>query len=502
MRAAFASAVALACACTPPKPSFPDGFLWGASTAGWQVDMGCPTLSAAECEDENNDWSEFLRRRSELGTGTQAIVTTDTPRMGPGHWELFETDFENLSSLGVNGYRMSMEWSRVFPTATDAATDFASLKALADPKALERYHQMLASLKARGIKPMVTVNHYTLPTWIHDGVGCHLDLNACSPRGWLDKDRTVREIAKYAGFLGAEFGAEVDTWATENEPIAVAFPGYMSPGADRINPPGVQFRYQALKDTVLALIEGHARMYEALKAADTVDADGDGQAAFVGLVFAMVPVRARNPDSRLDSRAAENLFYLYNTVFLDAVVKGDVDAALDGTTVHRDDLAGRMDWLGINYYTRITVEGTGSASFPDLSPLSTFNPLTIVGWEDYPRGLFEMQLHVQERYRIPSIVTETGTPDTDLAPSWVARYAQWTRRAIAEGADVRGFFYWSLVDNFEWNHGMDMRFGLWAVDKNDPAKTRTERPAADVLRQIAKARDIPDSIVQQFPAPK
>jgi beta-galactosidase len=499
-RAALACALLLGCG--PAKPAFPEGFLWGASTAGWQVDMGCPTLSAAECEDENNDWSEFLRRRAELSPGTQAIVTTDTPKMGPGHWELYETDFENLSSLGVNGYRMSIEWSRVFPTATDGATDFASMRALADPRALERYHQMFASLKGRGIQPMVTVNHYTLPTWIHDGVGCHLDLNACSPRGWLDRDRTVREIAKYAGFLGQEFGAEVDVWATENEPIAVAFPGYMSPGADRVNPPGVQFRYQALKDTVLGLIEGHARMYDALKRADTADADGDGQPAFVGLVFAMVPVRAKNPDSRLDSRAAENLFYLYNTVFLDAVVRGDVDEDLDGTTVHRDDLAGRMDWLGINYYTRITVEGTGSASFPDLSPLSTFNPLTIVGWEDYPRGLFEMQLHVHERYGIPSIVTETGTPDLDLAPSWVARYAQWTRRAIAEGADVRGFFFWSLVDNFEWNHGMDMHFGLWAVDKNDPAKTRTERPAADVLRQIARARDIPDSIVQQFPAPK
>jgi beta-glucosidase len=113
-----------------------------------------------------------------------------------------------------------------------------------------------------------------------------------------------------------------------------------------------------------------------------------------------------------------------------------------------------------------------------------------------------MQLHVKERYGLPSYVTETGTPDVELAPSWVARYAQWTRRAIAEGADVRGFFFWSLVDNFEWNHGMDMHFGLWAVDKNDVMKVRSERPAADVLRQIATARDIPDSIVEQFPAPK
>lgn len=503
MRALWgAVAVGVLSACPPAKPSFPDGFLWGASTAGFQVDMGCPTLPAGECEDEQSDWYAFVTRRSELDPGTQAVVSTDLPRHGPGHWELWEQDFERLASLKANGYRFSMEWSRVFPVATDAANDFASMKALADPKALERYHQMLAWLKAKGIRPLVTVNHYTLPSWIHDAIGCHQDLNGCSPRGWLDRERTVREIAKYAAFLGEEFGGEVDLWATENEPIAVAFPGYMSPGGDRVNPPGLQFRYQALKDSVLALIEAHARMYDALNGADAVDADGDGDPAFIGLVFAMVPVRAKNPDSRLDSRAATNLFYLYNTVFLDGVCKGDVDADLDGVAEHREDLAGRMEWLGINYYTRITVEGTGSASFPDLSPLSTFNPLTIEGWEDYPRGLMEMQLHVKDRYGLPSFVTETGTPDTELAPSWIARYAQWTRRAIAEGADVRGFFYWSLIDNFEWNHGMDMRFGLWAVDKNDSAKGRTERPAADVLRQIAGANDVPDSLVQQFPAPK
>lgn len=485
-----------------PKAGFPTGFLWGASTAGFQVDFGCPTLSPAECEDEASDWYQFVTRRSELSAQVQGLMSNDGPREGPGHWELYETDFENLASLNANGYRFSFEWSRVFPTATDGATGFSALKALADPKALERYHQMLASLKAKGIKPLATVNHYTLPTWIHDGVGCHKDLATCSPRGWLDRERTVREIAKYAGFLGEEFGGEVDLWATENEPFAVAFPGYLLPSADRVNPPALSYRYRELKDSMLAMIEGHARMFDALKAFDTVDADGDGKAAFVGLVYSMVPVRAKNADSRLDARAATNVFYLYNTVFLDAVAKGDVDPELTGATSHREDLAGRLEWVGINYYTRITVEGTGGASLPDLSPLTTFNPLTIEPWEDYPRGLYEMQLHVKERYGLPSIVTETGTADADGAPSWVARYAQWTRRAVVDGADVRGFFYWSLIDNFEWNHGMDMRFGLFAVDKSDPTKARTERPGADVLRQIAAANDVPAKIVEKYPAPK
>lgn len=491
------------CACE--KPPFPKDFLWGASTAGFQVDMGCPTLSAAECEDEQSDWYAFITRRSELSTSVQALMSTDLPRHGPGHWELYETDFQALQDMGLNGYRMSLEWSRIFPTATDGATDFEALRALADPAALARYHQMFASLKARKITPLVTLNHYSLPLWIHDAIGCHQDLAGCSPRGWLDRARTVREIAKYAGFVAREFGGEVDLWATENEPFAVVLPGFLLPGKDRVNPPGVSVQYQAARDVMMALIEAHARMYDAVKAADTADADGDGKAAQVGLVYAMVPFRPKNASNRLDQKAAENLFYLYNTAFLDGVCKGDVDPELDGVQAHRDDLAGRMDWLGINYYSRATVEGLATPSFPDLSPLATFNALTLEPWEDYPRGLYEMALHVQERYGLPSYVTETGASDPlddGTGASWLARYATWAKRAVRDGADLRGFFYWSLMDNFEWNHGMALRFGLYAVDKDDPAKTRVPRQAVGVYREIAKANDVPRAVAERYPAPE
>lgn len=473
--------------------------MWGAAVAGFQVDMGCPTLPASECDDPNSDWYQFITAPE---TKNLDFMSGQPPSTGPGFWELYEQDLQrSKDDLSLNAFRMSLEWSRIFPTATDGIEGYDALKAVANAKALERYHQMFAAIRARGMTPLVTLNHYTLPTWIHDGVACHQNLSTCTKRGWLDKERTIREISKYAGFVAKEFGGEVDLWATENEPLAVALPGYLAPSSDRANPPAVLLQFDSAKAVMLALIEAHARMYDAVKASDDQDSDGDGKAADVGLVFAMAPVKGKT-DSRLDTRGAENTFYLYDLVFLDAVAKGDLDQNLDKNPVHRDDLAGRMDWLGINYYTRVTVEGTADAQFPTMSPYTTFNPFTVQQWEDYPKGLYEMAMLVKDRYGIPSIITENGSAETQpggSAPSYLARHVQWLKRARHDGADVRGYFYWTLMDNYEWNHGMNIRMGLYGVDKDDPQKTRTLREAAGVYSQIVRANDVPQPVVDAYP---
>jgi len=179
------------------------------------------------------------------------------------------------------------------------------------------------------------------------------------------------------------------------------------------------------------MIEGHARMYDAIKAFDTVDADGDGRAAEVGLVYAMAPVKPKDPGNPLDVRAAKNLFYLYDSVFLNGVIKGDLDADLTGHPVHRDDLAGRIDWLGINYYTRSPSKASPTPAFPTLSPLTTFNPFTFQLWEDYPRGIYEMAMLAKD-YGVPSFVTENGTTDPNddgTTPSYLVRHLTWLERA-------------------------------------------------------------------------
>ncbi|MFT3836594.1 MAG: family 1 glycosylhydrolase [Myxococcaceae bacterium] len=506
MRALFGALLLLALGCTSKaKPPLPDTFLFGASIAGFQVDMGCPTLPNGECEDPNSDWYDFVTRRGEMSDIAQ-YLSTDAPDAGPGHWELYEHDYDLAKNqLGLDSVRLSIEWSRIFPSATDAANDDTAVNALADPKAVAKYHAMFAALKARGLKPLVTLNHYTLPKWLHDGVACHNDFAHCANRGWLDHDRILKEIAKYAAFCGREFGGDVDFWVTENEPFAVVLPGFLLPSADRVNPPGVQFQFAAAKQVMLAMEEAHARMYDALKAADTVDADGDGVKSFIGLVYSMTPARPKDASKMVDVTAANHLFYLYNDVFLDAVAKGDVDANLDGTKQHRDDLAGRMDYIGLNYYTRITVEGTDSASLPELSPLSNFNPLTLQVWEDYPRGIYEMSMHVHDRFGLPVIVTETGAQDPSddgSGSSWLARYLTWTQRAVRDGADVRGFFYWTLMDNYEWNHGMDIKMGLYGIDKNDPMKHRVAKKSVATYRWITDERLVPEELQRLYPQPE
>lgn len=501
---AGALAVALA-ACGDPGPrALPPGFFVGAATAGFQVDMGCPTVPAAQCVDPASDWYQYVTSPQTRALAATHLAGEDPAVVGPGEWELYEHDFDLAQADGHTMFRMSLEWSRIFPTSTVGVTGHAALLALANPDALAHYHAVFAALKARGLTPYVTVNHYTLPTWIHDGVGCTVDFAHCTARGWADPGTTVPEIAKFAGFVAEEFGGEVDWWATENEPFALILPGYLLPTDSRTNPPAQSLDAVDAKIVFNALIYAHAAMYDAIHAGDTRDADGDGVAADVGLVYAMAPTAPRDPSLPADVTAAHNVFYLWNLAFLNAVVGGVLDDDLDGTGQPHPELAHRMDHLGINYYVRITVDGATVPILPDLSPLTTFNPLTIRQDEVYPRGLYELVDYVHTTWNLPMVITENdggAVPRGDLAGEErsLVETLEWLQRGIADGADVRGYLYWSLVDNYEWNHGTTLPYGLYAVDPHDPHKPRVARPTAALLARIAKAGAIPGDLVARYP---
>jgi beta-galactosidase len=262
-----------------------------------------------------------------------------------------------------------------------------------------------------------------------------------------------------------------------------------------VNPPGLSYRFAEARQVLTALIYAHAAMYDAVKANDP--------GAKVGLVYSVAPVKGKDPNKKLDTIAAEHVYYLYNTAFLDGVARGLVDADLSGkpdSETPLPELAGRMDWLGINYYTRVTVEGTESP-IEDLSPIANFNPLTLVPWEDYPKGIYDVMMSLKARYGLPMYITETGVDaaaDGEKIARWLSTEMEWTKRAIKDGADMRGFFYWSLMDNYEWNHGMGMKFGLYAVG-TDAAKTRTARSAVGVYKQITSAKDVPAALVTKYP---
>ncbi len=495
--------LAFACAGNSGNPdAFPKGFLFGTAIAGFQVDMGCPTLPAEQCEDRHSDWYAYVTN-PDLSGDSSLHLSGQPPSKGPGFFELYPQDLDRASKeLHSNSLRLSLEWSRIFPTSTVGIDGQDALRQAASQEALAFYHSVFAAMKARGLKPLVTINHYTLPSWIHDAVGCHKDLATCSPRGWLDKDLTVREIAKYAGFVAKEFGGEVDQWATLNEPFtAVALAGYLFPSEVRTHPPGLSFKIPETRAVVWAMVEAHARMYDAVHANDTEDADGDGQPARVGIVYNLQAVAPKNPHGDLDKRATVNLLYLMNDVFLNAVIHGDVDENFDKQIVHRDDLANRMDYLGINYYVRLVTEGLDSSLAPDLSPLLTANMLTLQYDMHYAKGLYEVLMDAK-KHGVPLVVTETGAEDPnddETGAGWVVQTNSWVRRAIRDGAPVEGYFYWSLLDNYEWNHGMNIKFGLYAVNPDDPAKPRVARKGAAVFGRIASENAVPPDLAARYP---
>ena len=468
------------------EPLFPSNFLFGSATAGFQVDMGCPTWSAAECDDPASDWYQYVTDPVFLEDAGLHIAG-DPITMGPGMWELYEQDIAQMKADGHTTYRFSVEWSRLFPTrVADTVASVDELAPLADAAAVQRYHEILSALKDSGIRPVVTVNHYTLPLWLHNGAECKVDVAGCVDSGWLNRDRMVHHSGLFAAFLGQEFGSEVDLWMTLNEPFATTLSGYLLPGEDRSAPPGVTFEVDATVAVMLNQIDGHAAMYDGIKATDQVDADGDGQASEVGIVMNMTDITPADPSLDKDVLGAAHMDYLYHQLYLDAVTSGAWDADLDGVAeTTRPELAGRLDVIGINYYNEVVVTGLG-VSVVDQIPVFDFLPE--FSWEPHTEGLFNV-IERASVYGLPIEVTENGTPfvadqGIDILDGHLASVAA----SLDAGIDVRAYHYWSWVDNYEWNHGFDLRFGLYELDPD--TKERIPRPVAAHFSEVIATRGL------------
>jgi beta-galactosidase len=477
--------------------AFPRGFLFGTAIAGFQNDMGCPTVAASLCEDRNSDWYAWTQTPALIAEA--ALHLSGEPvSEGPGFGQLYRGDLDRAADrLSSNAIRLSIEWSRLFPISTIGVEDPVSLRRLASQSALAYYHALFRAIRAHRMQPIVTLNHYTLPSWIHDAYTCHIDFNSCQAWGWADP-RIVHEITKYAAFAAREFGGDVDRWVTLNEPSNVAITGYLAGAPNRVAPPGLTLRGGLLKIVFAQMIQAHAAMYEAVHAFDQVDADGDGVKAAVGLVSGVEPAQpadAANPD---DVLAARNYAYLTSGILLNAFVRGDVDTGFDGRHVHVAALEHHMDFLGVNYYAYATVQGYPTSLLPALSPLLNFDLNAVINDYNRSEGLYEALKYVA-RYGMPVYVTETGRTDPlddGTAPRWIVETLQWVQRAINRGAQVKGYLYWTLTDDYDWNQGMSVRMGLFRVDAN---KARFARKGVGVFGQIAQERQIPDRLRKSYP---
>ncbi|MCS6784317.1 MAG: beta-galactosidase BgaS [Candidatus Caldarchaeum sp.] len=494
---------------------FAPGFLWGVSASGFQFEMGMPGG-----EDAGSDWFVWVHDRRNI---QNKVVSGDFPEHGPGYWHFFREDHSLAARLGLNAYRLGVEWSRVFPRSTknvevmvernrfgrisritaDEKT-IRKLEEYADVKALNHYREIIRDVAAKKMEPVVCLNHFTLPLWVHDPVAVRNSKGRKGPRGWVDEE-TVIEFWKFAAFVASRLGDLVDRWATFNEPGVVAEAGYLFPGWGF--PPGLN-SFTFFRRCLANIAVAHARAYEAIKQFDTVEARPGNKAADVGLILNIIPMQPLQKDR--DAEAAEAASHIHNHFFLQAAVNGWVDENLNRLTEAREkdgDVGGRLDWVGVNYYSRNvvrgksslaakvfaglsvvpeTVEGYGNSCKPNNVSAEGY-PTSDFGWEIYPSGL-EAALKLVAKYGKPLYVTENGVADAAdrLRPTFIREHLHVLENVVEkEKLDVRGYFHWALIDNYEWAAGFRMRFGLCFVDME--TKQRKPRKSFETYRTIIEA---------------
>lgn len=484
----------------------PEGFKWGVSQSGFQFEMGDPRNMYI---DTNTDWWHWARDPYNISSN---IVSGDLPEEGVNYLGMFKVDHDNAVKLGLTIYRIGIEWSRIFPHPTwlievDVERDglgyvkdikvtvdtIRELDKLADQDAVELYRQIILDLRKRGFKVVVNLLHFTIPYWLHNPMKSRSTNLEKGPRG-IYEEIFPTEFAKYAAYVAYKLGDLVDMWSTMNEPLVPIELGYMAPYSGF--PPGVNrpdVAPRVFANTVIA----HALAYKMIKRFDTVKADLDSkQPAEVGIIHNFIPA---HPASESDTGASHSYNYFHNYLLLEALVNGKLDAGFDEKTIVSPGALGKtVDWLGLNYYTRLVIRRKGSAAYPvlDFEAVPGYGyacvPYSLskigrwcdgMGWEMYPEGLLEA-IRMGHKYVKEIYVTENGTSDPrDVnRATYVVSHIYAIQRALEEGLVIKGYLHWSINDNYEWAHGFRQKFGLFEVDLL--TKERRPRSSAKVFKDI------------------
>jgi beta-glucosidase len=441
---------------------FPEGFLFGSATASYQIE-------GAVHEDGRGPsiWDTFSHTPGRVLNGDTGDVADD-------HYHRLDADLDLMASLGLQAYRFSIAWPRIQPTGRGPANQAG----------LDFYSRLVDGLLARGIRPVATLYHWDLPQALED------------EGGWPVRG-TAEAFADYARIVGEALGDRVHTWTTLNEPWCSAYLGY----AAGVHAPG-RTEPEATFRAVHHLNLAHGLGVQALK--PVVKADAEYSVTLNLHVF--------RPVGETGEAAQRKVAALGNAAFLGPMLEGELPADLtevtrgitDWSFVQDGDLATirqSIDVLGVNYYStsnvrlwdgsgeRATADGhnSGAASpFPgadDVEFLPTEGPHTDMGWNIDPDGLLDLLTALKDRYpQQPLMITENGAAFPDVVSDdgrihdeertdYLRRHFAAAHRAIEAGVDLRGYFVWSLMDNFEWAYGYSKRFGIVRVDYDTLERT-------------------------------
>jgi beta-glucosidase len=377
---------------------FPPDFLWGTATSAYQVEGGI-------C----NDWSAA---GFDAGSGVE-------------HYERYSEDFGHAADLGTNAFRLSLEWARLEPQ--EGVWDLAEIA---------HYQAVLDSLRAHDLEPMVTLFHFTLPEWF-------------ARKGGWTRSENLRYFTRFVAKIADSFGSQVKLWITLNEPMVYVFKCF----DEGTWPPFVKDRSLALR-VFQNLLQGHAQAYAILH-----QASAQVQVGIAKNITCLESVSAWSPLAIMQAYFQDRLF---NRAFLEAVVKGQFKLLLPtGKLQIGPDplLMGSLDFLGVNYYTRFKVNAKGEHLNASGAVCSELN------WEIYPDGLLKalrLAHQLTQALNLPIYITENGLADANdrQRGPFLTAHLRAVLLALAEGIPLKGYFYWSLLDNFEWAEGYEPRFGL------------------------------------------
>lgn len=413
----------------------PPAFLWGVATSAYQVEGAT-----------DNDWTEWesLDRLKVRGA-----------RCGraSGHGERWRSDFGLLPTLAANAYRYSLERSRLEPEPGRFCDE-----------ALAAERERVRVLGRLGIEPCVTLSHYTHPRWFWaDG-------------GWEDP-RSIARFRRFAEVAAEALGPSVRLWVTLNEPVVLLLGGYLG-GQIPPGRRGFHAAARAFEHMLRAHVEAAAAIRERIPGAR------------VGIAHNMMEFAPDRPDRFLDRRLARAAERLYNLALLEAIATGDLDWSFPGEGRIRVPISGlpaANDYVGVNYYSRLHIRFRGRpgavGEFYYRDPAG--RGLTDTGWEVHPHG-FDVVLRQAAIPGKPVIVTENGIATTDdrRRGDFLREHAAVLAHRRDAGTPIEGYFYWSLIDNFEWLEGFRPRFGLFEVDYSTFSRRR--RPSADVFAALGR----------------
>jgi beta-glucosidase len=436
----------------PSQPlSFPKGFLWGAATSSYQY----------EGANTNNQWYAW-EQSGHIKTGDRCGLASDW-------WAHAERDIDAAAAMGLNALRLSLEWSRIEPKMDEW-----------NDEALRRYHQILQALRSRNIEPLVTLHHFTDPLWLTALGGFHF-------RG------VEARFDTYVAHVVEALGDLCSFWCTFNEPNIYAVAGYLVGDF----PPGHRGDIRGALEVQGAMARAHAAAYRAIHQLQPE--------ARVGWAHHFLVFDPARPEYFLDRLVARLQDAALHGLFPSAVRTGIAPFPLGWIAGNLRDVRGTCDYVGINVYYRDLVrfdlghpgELFGRRSIPEGAAEGD-PPVEGVLGEIYPDGIARIAERVAALLGKPIYVTENGVADRAdrLRPWELATAVRALHQSLERGIDLRGYFHWSLVDNFEWAEGWRQRFGLIALDPE--TQERTPRRSAELYSAIAHANALTPELVREY----